>query len=69
MRRWDYIPVILIAVSISLLIGLPRINENKSAWETQHRFNEKVIEWLDTQAETNDLVLDYLKTISKKPGQ
>ena len=70
MKILDYVVCILYLVSVcfTLLFLYPRISENKEAWEAQRQFDKKVIEYFDAQIETNDLVLDYPKTISKKPG-
>ena len=69
MKIKDYTVCVLISISLTLLAMYPRISENKVAWETQMRINELIIEVIDAQAETNDSILGYLKTISKKSGQ
>ena len=66
MRRWEYIPVVLMPIIISLLIAYPRISGNRAAWETQRRINEKVIEALSGLVETDHVIIEQLTT--KKPG-
>ena len=69
MKIRDYTVCVLLSISLTLLAMYPRISENKASWETQMRINELIIGVIDAQAETNDSILDYLKTISKKSGQ
>ena len=68
MKIMGYVVCVLLSVFFTFLFLCPRIGENKVAWETQLQFNEKVIECLDAQIQTNEAVFNYLKTISKKPG-
>ena len=59
--------LVLWALLITIGVGI-RLEKEKSRAETQRRINELIIGAINTQAETHALILDYLKTISKKPG-
>ena len=60
--------LVLWALLITIGVGI-RLEKEKARIETQMRINELIIGAINDQAETNDLILDYLKTISKKAGQ
>ena len=60
--------LVLWALLITIGVGI-RLEKEKARIETQMRINELIIGAINAQAETNALVLDYLKTLSKKPGQ
>ena len=60
--------LVLWALLITIGVGI-RLEKEKARTETQRRINELIIGVIDDQVEINALVLDYLKTISKKPGQ
>ena len=60
--------LVLWALIITIGVGF-RLEKEKVRAETQMRINELIIKGIEDQAEINALILDYLKTISKKPGQ
>ena len=68
MSKDFFIAAVAIYVTlIGLGIYLWAENDARRA-AVQLEINDKIIKALDDQIQTNDLVLDYLKTISKKSG-
>ena len=51
------------------MILVPEITRINKALDTQKEINAVVIESFNNQADSDRVLLDYLKTISKKPGQ
>ena len=66
MKIMDYVVCVLLSVFFTFLFLCPRISENRAAWETQRRINEKVIEALSGLVETDHVIIEQLTT--KKPG-
>ena len=66
MKIMDYVVCVLLSVFFTFLFLCPRIGENKVAWETQRRINEKVIEALSGLVETDHVIIEQMTT--KKPG-
>ena len=66
MKITDYVVCVLLSICFTFLFLYPRISENKAAWETQRRVNEKVIEALSGLVETDQVIIE--QSIPKKPG-
>ena len=66
MTRWEYIPVILMAVLMSLLIVYPHVRESREAWEAQIRMNEVFIQAMENSAAMDAELFEIIKLISKK---
>jgi hypothetical protein len=68
MSKYLFIAAVVVYL---ILIGLGiylRVGKDARQTAAQVKINERIIKALDDQIEANELVLEYLKAISKKPG-
>ena len=68
MSKYFFIAAVVVYLILNGLGIYLRVEKDARWAAAQVKINEKIVKALDDQIATNELVLEYLKTISKKPG-
>ena len=68
MSKYFFIAAVVVYLILNGLGIYLRAEKDARRAAVQLEINDKIIKALDDQIATNELVLEYLKTISKKPG-